>query len=382
MNPPTFVPRVVAWEITRQCNLNCLHCRAAAEDIEYAGELTTVECLTQVDELVKLGTSTLILTGGEPLLRGDAFDIAAYATAHGLRTVMAVNGTLLTPEVAERMKASGINHISVSLDFPTAADHDRFRGEPGAFEGARAGIRTARAAGIGVQINTTITRLNVAYLDDMLALALEVGAVAFHPFLLVPTGRGAALADQELSAEDYERTLNWIYDRQRELEGRIFFKPTDAPHYLRVLRQRASCEDAPADLHGHSHGRNPQGHLHSAAGARDGLTTLSRGCLAGIGFMFISHVGDVQGCGYLSVMAGNVRRQPLSTIWRESPLFNDLRRFEDLKGKCGLCEFRRVCGGCRARAYEATGDYMEEEPYCIYQPRRCRDDASSAGCCD
>jgi AdoMet-dependent heme synthase len=358
LTPSGFVPRVVAWEITRQCNLNCLHCRASAEDIPYSGELTTQECRTQVDELVKLGTSTLILTGGEPLMRADAFDIAAYATGRGLRTVMAVNGTLLTPEIACRMKESGISRISISLDFPTAEGHDLFRGEAGAFEGALAGIRTAREAGIEIQINTTITRLNVAYLDGMLALAVEVGAVAFHPFLLVPTGRGKAMADQELSPEDYERTLNWIYDRQHELEGRIFFKPTDAPHYLRVLRQRGSCEDA-----------RPHG-AHAGHGGTGGLSTLSRGCLAGIGFMFISHVGDVQGCGYLSVVAGNVRRQPLSVIWHESTLFNDLRRFDDLKGKCGLCEYRRICGGCRARAYEATGDYMAEEPYCVYQHRR------------
>jgi AdoMet-dependent heme synthase len=369
LNPTSFMPRVVAWEITRQCNLNCLHCRASAEDVEYSGELTTEECRTQVDELVKLGSPTLILTGGEPLMRADAFDIATYATSRGLRTVMAVNGTLLTPEIAGRMKESGITRISVSLDFPTAEGHDHFRGEPGAFAGALAGIRTAREAGIEVQINTTITRLNVAYLDDMLALALEMGAVAFHPFLLVPTGRGKAMVDQELSPEDYERTLNWIYDRQRELQGRIFFKPTDAPHYLRVLRQRASCEDAPSS---HGHGG------HGAHGGPGGLSTLSRGCLAGIGFMFISHVGDVQGCGYLSVVAGNVRRQPLSTIWHESSLFNDLRQFDALKGKCGLCEYRRVCGGCRARAYEATGDYMAEEPYCVYQPRHCRDESDSS----
>ncbi len=360
MTASGFVPRVVAWEITRQCNLNCRHCRASAEDIQYLGELTTEECFTQVDELVKLGTATLILTGGEPLMRADAFDIATYANGRGLHTVMAVNGTLLTPEVAQRMKESGIRRISVSLDFPTAEGHDLFRGEAGAFDGALAGIRTAREAGIEIQINTTITRLNVAHLDGMLALALKVGAVAFHPFLLVPTGRGKAMADQELSPEDYERTLHWIYDRQRELEGRIFFKPTDAPHYFRVLRQRG-CEDA--GPHGGHRGHGGHGHP-------GGMSTLSRGCLAGIGFMFISHVGDVQGCGYLSVVAGNVRQQPLSTIWHESPLFNDLRRFDELKGKCGLCEYRRICGGCRARAYEATGDYMAEEPYCVYQPRR------------
>ena len=354
------MPRIVAWEITRRCNLSCMHCRADAECIEYAGELSTAECLVQVDELVKLGKPTLILTGGEPLMRPDVWDIAEYAIGQGLRTVMAVNGTLLTPEVAARMAATGITRISISLDFPTAPDHDRFRGEPGAFESAVQGIRNAQAAGVEFQMNTTITRLNVACLDDMLDLALELGAVAFHPFLLVPTGRGKEMADQELSPEDYEHTLNWIYDRQKALEGRIFFKPTDAPHYFRILRQRTACGDGAIRVAPGGHSGHPTGH--------GSLSSLSRGCLAGIGFMFISHVGDVQGCGYLTVPAGNVREQPLSEIWHHSRLFHDLRQFDALTGKCGLCEFRRVCGGCRARAYEATGDYMAEEPYCVYQP--------------
>ena len=362
MSEPTFLPRVVAWEITRKCNLSCVHCRGAAECIEYEGELTTEECFRQVDELILLGKPTLILTGGEPLMRADVFEIAEYAIAQGLRVVMGVNGTMVTPEVARRMVEVGIARVSVSLDFPTAAEHDAFRGEPGAFAGAIRGLHNAREAGLEFQLNMTVTRRNVACLDDMLDLALELHAVAFHPFLLVPTGRGKDLADEELSAEEYERTLNWIYDRQKEMADRIFFKPTDAPHYFRVVRQRVACDGEMSHPSLASHRQSRGGH--------GGLSSMSRGCLAGVGFMFISHVGDVQGCGYLSVPAGNVREQPLSTIWHHSRLFNDLRRFDEVKGKCGRCEYRRICGGCRARAYEEYGDYMAEEPYCLYEPRQ------------
>jgi radical SAM protein with 4Fe4S-binding SPASM domain len=170
--------------------------------------------------------------------------------------------------------------------------------------------------------------------------------------MLVPTGRGKELADKELDPDDYERTLNWIYDAQRS--SSLFFKPTDVPHYWRVMRQRAKAEGATLEVHPHSHG---------------GLNTLSRGCLAGVGFCFVSHVGSVQPCGYFDKPAGNVREQDFGEIWRTSPLFADLRDLEALKGKCGACEYKRVCGGCRARAFERTGDYMAAEPYCAYVPR-------------
>ena len=176
--------------------------------------------------------------------------------------------------------------------------------------------------------------------------------MSFHPFLLVPTGRGRELAEQELDPDDYERTLNWLYDAQQT--SGLFFKPTDVPHYWRVMRQRARADGRKLEVHPHSHG---------------GMDTLSRGCLAGVGFCFVSHVGDVQPCGYFDMPAGNVREQPFADIWRGSPLFAELRDLDALKGKCGACEYKRVCGGCRARAYERTGDYLAEEPYCAYQPR-------------
>jgi radical SAM protein with 4Fe4S-binding SPASM domain len=274
----------------------------------------------------------------------------------GLRAVMGTNGTLINEEVAEQMKSVPISRVGISLDFPNAALQDEFRGQAGAFEAALAGIAYCRNAGIDVQINSTITKKNVDMLDDLLQLALKEGAVAFHPFMLVPTGRGKGLEAEELPAEKYEETLNWIYDRQRELGDRMFFKPTDAPHYLRVVKQRQKNESAQggsAQTGGHGAGH-----------------TITRGCLAGTGFAFISSQGKVKGCGYLDVEAGDIRKERFKQIWDRSSLFQNIRDLSLLKGKCGTCEYKRICGGCRARAFETTGDYLEAEPYCIYQPSK------------
>lgn len=344
-------PRVIAWEVTRSCNLACVHCRASALHGPYEGELTTSEAFTLIDQIAELGSPILILTGGEPLLRADIWEIAERGVAAGLRVVMAPNGTLVTPEVGRKLADVGIKRISVSIDFPNAVEHDAFRGVPGAFEGALAGVRNAIAAGVEVQINSTITKANVQYLPDLLALAERIGAVSFHPFMLVPTGRGKELEEQELPPEEYERALNWMYDAQRS--SALFLKPTDVPHYWRVMRQRAKQDGTKLQVHPHAHG---------------GMNTLSRGCLAGVGFCFISHRGEVQPCGYFDKVAGDVRQMAFPAIWRTSPLFLTLRDLDKLKGKCGACEYRRVCGGCRARAYEVTGDYMAEEPYCVYVP--------------
>jgi len=344
-------PRLIAWEITRACNLRCAHCRGDSEVRRYKGELSTSECFSLVDDILNVGRPIIILTGGEPLLRADFFDIASYCSSKGLRVTVGTNGTLITGEMALKMKAVPIARVGISIDFPTAERQDAFRGVPGAFQAALDGVRNVIEAGLEVQINTTVTKLNVDYLDDLLELALEVGAVAMHPFLLVPTGRGKGLRAEELPPEQYERVLNWVYDKQADLGKRLFLKPTDAPHYMRVVAQRGKGNDQ------------------AAGSSRGGMNALTRGCLAGTGFCFISHVGRVQGCGYLDLEAGNVRRQSLADIWRSSPLFNELRDYSNIKGKCGICDYRLICGGCRARAYEQTGDYLAEEPYCIYQPQ-------------
>ena len=366
-----YLPKLIAWEVTRSCNLACRHCRASAEKGPYPGELTTEQGKALLDDIASFANPVLIMTGGDPLMRADIWELAEHGIKQaGLRVVMSPNGTLVTPEVARRMKDIGIPRISISIDFPTAELHDEFRGVQGAFEGAVRGVRTAIEAGVQVQINSTITKLNVQYLDDLLALSVELGAVAFHPFLLVPTGRGKELGPEELPPEDYERTLNWVYDRQKTSD--IFFKPTDAPHYHRIMRQRAKEDGtdlAELKMHPHSHAMMAGG-VGKAQGHGD-MDSHSKGCLAGTGFCFISHVGRVQPCGYFDVEAGDVKKQRFSEIWRTSPLFQDLRDVSKLKGKCGICEYRRVCGGCRARAYEVSGDYLAEEPYCVYEPKRC-----------
>ena len=351
---------LVAWEIARGCNLYCAHCRASADRPRYEDELTTKECFRIVDEILEVGNPILIMTGGEPLIRDDFFEIAEYAAGKGIRVALGTNGTLITEETAARLKAVPIPRIAISLDFPSAERHDEFRGREGAFEEAMQGAANARKAGLGLQVNSTITKLNVGYLDDMLALAGEIGATAFHPFMLVPTGRGKGLEDVELSPQEYEDTLGWVFDRQAELGDKMFFKPTDAPHYLRIVAQKQKQ----ARIEGRPVPEMPT----SGHGGHGGGQSISRGCLAGTGFVFISHRGRVQGCGYFDVAAGDLREQTFGEVYLESPLFNDLRDLSKLKGKCGVCEYKRICGGCRARAYEATGDYLDEEPYCIYQP--------------
>jgi heme b synthase len=345
--------QLVAWELTRSCNLFCAHCRGSATPDTYHDELTTMECFRLVDQILEVGRPIIILTGGEPLSRPDVLEIARYASNRGLRVVMGTNGTLITEEIASQLKEVPVSRLGISLDFPVAELQDNFRGQTGAFDAVMKGIANAQRVGVGIQINSTITRLNVDYLDKLLALALEVGAVAFHPFMLVPTGRGKALESEELSPEHYEQTLHWIYDKQVELKDKIFFKPTDAPHYLRVMKQRAKQEQLLKS---------------EVAPSNIPVNTITRGCLAGIGFCFVSYQGKVKGCGYLNLEAGDIRKERFAKIWSDSPLFRSLRDLSNLKGKCSVCEYRRICGGCRARAYEATGDCLEAEPYCIYEP--------------
>jgi heme b synthase len=261
---------------------------------------------------------------------------------------MAPNGTLVTQEAAKKLKEAGIARISISLDGAGKEIHDRFRGVEGAFEGALKGIENAKKAGLDFQINTTITQQNLGDIEAIQNLAVKLGAVAHHIFLLVPTGRGKYILDQGISAVQYEDTLNWFYERAGGLPLQL--KATCAPHYYRILRQRAKEEGKTVTFETH------------------GLDAVTRGCLAGTGFCFISHVGRVQPCGFLDVACGDVTKQPFDKIWKESEVFNKLRDFSALKGKCGICQYKRVCGGCRARAYEKTGDYMAEEPLCSYTP--------------
>jgi heme b synthase len=338
--------RMIAWEITRSCNLNCIHCRAAAERGPYQGELATEECFRFIDEVAAFSRPVLILTGGEPLLREDIFEIASYSTRKGLRVVMAVNGTLLSAEKAQAAKQAGIQRVSISLDGAAAETHDRFRGVIGAFAGAMEGISYLKEAGLAFQINTTVTKRNLTEIESILQLAIQLGATAHHIFLLVPTGRGKELAGEDVSPEAYERTLVWF--AEQEDKAPLQLKATCAPQYYRIIHQQGDAKD-----------RKGQG---------EGLHTFTRGCLGGISFCFLSHQGDVQPCGYLEIIGGNIKERPFQEIWEKAEVFQRLRDINLLKGKCGQCEYRAVCGGCRARAYALHGNYLEEEPLCPYEP--------------
>ncbi len=350
--------RLVAWEMTRQCNLKCVHCRAGASDVIYPNELTFNESIKLIEGIREQGTPILIMTGGEPLLRKDFFQLADHAIKTGLRAVLATNGALVTREMAKEVSNVGIPRASVSLDGPTAKDHDTFRGVPGAFEASLNGIEMLRSAGVGVQINTTLTRRNRHQLSEMIKLAEELDAAAFHVFLLVPTGRARDLSGEEMGPEEYEQTLLEFYQigRKTKLET----KATCAPQYYRILRQRAAQEGIEVTEN------------------TFGLNAHTRGCLGGLSFAFVSHVGDVQPCGYFDDKAGSIRENSFSHIWLESELFKELRNFRLLEGKCGKCDYIRFCGGCRARAYELTGRRMAEEPYCAYQPPAFTKNGSSS----
>ncbi len=353
--------RMVAWEVTRSCNLACVHCRASALRGPYEGELETARCMRVLDEIATVGKPVIILTGGEPLLRPDICEIAAYGDRKGFRMVLATNGTLVDQGVAGDLIRSGIRRVSISIDGPDAESHDLFRGVTGAFAGAMAGIEAMKRSGLEFQINTTITATNLARVREIHELVHRIGAAAHHIFLLVPTGRGKDLADQSISALAYEETLNWFYEEG--LGCAIQLKATCAPQYHRISRQRGERGAVPG---ARAEARTVV--THSMDTDRPSLHAMTRGCLGGSAFCFISHRGQVQPCGYLELDCGRLSEKGFSEIWNESDIFLDLRDLSRYKGKCGQCEFIRVCGGCRARAYEATGDYLAEEPLCVHQP--------------
>jgi len=340
--------RIVAWEVTRACNLNCVHCRASSQFGPYPQELDTIEAKKVLDQIREVGQPIIILTGGEPLLRKDIFTLADYGTKKGLRMVMGTNGTLINPDITKKIQDSGIKRVSISLDGSTRERHDAFRQVDGAFDRAIKGIAYLKERGIEFQINTTITKHNLFELEEILELVVSLGAIAHHIFLLVPTGRAKDMVSQELNAKEYEDTLHWFY--QQHDKTTIQLKATCAPQYYRIMRQEA-----------HRKGEKVNRETY-------GLDAVTRGCLAGTSYCFISHEGIIQPCGYLEVNSGNLRESTFSDIWMNSSVFADLRDFSKYKGKCGRCEYITVCGGCRARAYAATGDYLSEEPLCAYYP--------------
>ena len=334
MDERTCLLRMVAWELTRNCNLDCVHCRARAGAGPYDNELTLDECARIIDDIAAFATPTIILTGGEPLLRRDIFDIIGHAVLRGLRTVIAVNGTLVDRAVAARLKQAGILRVSMSIDGKDRATHDSFRRVSGSFDAVMQAGRILGEVGLPFQINTTVTRLNATDLADIYGLVKGMGACAWHTFLLVPVGRGEGLKGEELNAAMYEDVLTWMYEREEEHE--IEMKVTCAPHYYRIVKER-------------------------------GGVPKSAGCLAGQSFLFISHTGVAQPCGYLELPCGDILKDGVRQVWEGSEQFARIRDLREYKGKCGRCRFLAICGGCRARALELKGDLLEAEPYCSYR---------------
>jgi len=389
--------RLVFWEVTKGCNLRCIHCRATATELSSPTDLPTRTALNIIEQIAAAANPILVLSGGEPLYRSDIFQLARYGTDKGLRVALATNGTLVTKDVARMIVDAGVRRVSISLDGADALTHDSFRGIPGAFEAAVRGLQNLKALGMSVQINMTIARHNAHQLPDVLQLARNLGADALHTFLLVPVGCGVDIAaEQMVPPEEYERMLNWFYDQS--LVGGIELKATCAPHYFRVARQRRAADRRAAEqLATIAPVQTPKVPDRSSIGPTDmtmpgstgialkpqgigqpvghpgghpsDLNAMTKGCLAGTGVCFISHEGEIYPCGYLPVIAGDLRKQTFADIWENSTVFHELRDTSGLKGKCGCCEFRNVCMGCRARAYAATGDFMDEEPFCVYQPR-------------
>lgn len=356
MAEENLLPKWLAWEITARCNLRCVHCRSSSGPGAGGDEYDTGEALALIDEIAAYASPVLVLSGGEPLLRDDWFELARHGTDRGLRMCLATNGTLVTEEVCARLQEAGIRMVSLSLDGSTEATHDDFRQQPGAFQGVLQAAERFRRHGIPFLVNSSFTKRNQHEIEAVYRLAKELGARAWYLFMIVPTGRAGEVMDELITPEDYEKILNWHYEQERE-EEEILMRPTCAPHYFRIVRERAREEGR----------RWEQRSLQFATG-------VSKGCLAGQHIAFIDRLGNVRPCSYFEAPAGNLREQSFRDIWERSPLFASLRDFGRYKGKCGVCEYLRVCGGCRARAAAMTGnDHLAEEPFCAHLPLRARD---------
>ena len=353
-------PFIVIWETTQACDLACIHCRACAQPLRSPLELSTEEAKDLIDQVARMAAPLFVLTGGDPLKRPDIYTLVEYGTRRGVRMSMTPSATpLLTRAAVARLRRCGLARLALSLDGSTAEIHDAFRGVSGSYALTLDAVRWAGELGLPVQINTTITRRNLDDFENMVALLETFGMALWSVFFLVPTGR-AQLQDL-VSAEEFEE----VFARLAKVSQKVHFdiKTTEAQHYRRYLAQlraaRRRSNTVPASMP-------------SDKRPGDGIGRAPRGLNDGKGFVFISHLGEVFPSGFLPLSAGNVRREPLAEIYRNAPLFKQLRDTSNLKGKCGRCEFREICGGSRSRAYAVTGDPFESDPSCVYQPRPAR----------
>ena len=349
-----YIPLVVSYNLTRKCNLKCSHCYINATQKELEGELNTEESKRLIDQIANVSRPLLILSGGEPLLRKDVYELVQYGTEKGLRMGLGSNGGLIDQKAAGRLKEAGIKTVSISLDSNLPKQHDEFRGVVGSWDKAIRAIKELRDNDILVQVNTTLTQQNYDQIDDIMALTEDIGVENFHLFFLVPTGRGAKMAD--ISPAMYEDMIKGTFAKTHK--HRLNVRPSCAPQFMRIAK------DMGLDM-------------------RQWI----RGCIAGMYYCRVYPNGDVTPCPYLPIKLGNIREKTFGEIWFNSPILKDLRNPERLKGKCGACEYKAVCGGCRARAYglssdfidfcgdlhepaELKGDYLTEDPWCVYQPKK------------
>ncbi|MDG5777247.1 TIGR04053 family radical SAM/SPASM domain-containing protein [Haloarculaceae archaeon H-GB2-1] len=339
-------PFVLVWELTQACDLECKHCRAEAQPDRHPDELTTEEGKRLLEAAREFGDDQLVVfSGGDPLARDDLLELIAYGADLGLQMTLTPSGTSsLSREVVEDLADAGLRRMALSIDCGSAAAHDEFRQEPGSFEQTVAAARWANEAGLPLQINTTVCRETVDELPEVRDLVADLGAVLWSVFFLVPVGRGAVL--DPISPDRAERVMDWLLDVSEDAPFGV--KTTEAPHFRRVALERKA--DAA-----------PEGAIPDDIGRRTGIT-------AGNGFAFVSHVGDFYPSGFLPASAGNVRETNVVDLYRNSELFESLREGSSLKGKCGACPFKHVCGGSRSRAFAHTGDLLESDPLCPYVP--------------
>ena len=350
-------PFIVIWEVTQSCDLACLHCRANARICRDPLELTTREGYGLIDDITEFGSPLLVLTGGDPLKREDLYDLIAYGVAKGLRTTVSPSVTpLLTNESIRKLREAGISRIAVSLDGSTADIHDSFRGVKGSYARTIEVLAECGKEGIPIQVNTTVTRYNIEDFENIANLISGFNPVLWSVFFLVPTGRGKV--EDTISPEEYESVFERMYELSKIMPYDI--KSTEAPHYRRYLTQAGVRE------------KRSGGVLPRAVPGimRDAIGRAPRGINDGKGFVFISHRGEVYPSGFLPLSGGNVKNESIVSMYRTSPLFTGIRDYDMLKGKCGVCEFKNICGGSRARAYAVTGDFMQSEPYCVYIPAK------------
>ncbi|MEM4702640.1 MAG: TIGR04053 family radical SAM/SPASM domain-containing protein [Archaeoglobaceae archaeon] len=352
-------PFIVFWELTRACKLACKHCRAKAVTKRNPKELTTEECLRLIDEIYAFSRPMIVFTGGDPLMRDDLIEIVSYASER-FRVSIAFSGTeLATVEKLRELKEAGVSRIAISID-GMEKTHDEIRGITGTFKKSLEIVENAKKVGLSFQINTTVTKQNISELPKIVKLCIELGAEMWDVFFLVPTGR--AKVEMMPSAQEFEDILCWLYDLKRLIN----VKSSAAVHFRRIEKMREKGEmPSVSELYYEL--------LREISNLKAGKRSDSEKrayVTDGRGMFFISHTGDVYPSGFLNIPAGKVRKERIEKIYRDSEIFVKLRDPNNLKGKCGICEFRFICGGSRARAYALTGDYLAEEPCCIYRPSK------------